>query len=249
MKTKLLLFLFIFLPTFLFALPHDLHFRHFSVENGLSSNCVRTLLQDKYGFIWAGTDEGLSRYDGVEFKSYKYSGKSPRGLNQNYILSLYEADNLLWVGTDDGAYCYNYGLDSFEPLLINGEQVINCAVTCITQDKDGCIWIATAGSGVYKYNKEKSIFQQYEVTACMGIVYTVLVDRENRVWAVSTQGQSHIFRLNKTDDRFEPFVLKYDKEDKPSSRSLVIFEDSSMNLWLGTWEDGLQRIEIGRAHV
>ena len=57
MRTRLLFLLFYSLLTIsLFALPTDLQFRHFSVEDVLSSNCVRALLQDKYGFIWAGTD-------------------------------------------------------------------------------------------------------------------------------------------------------------------------------------------------
>ena len=48
---------------------NDLCFRHFSVEDGLSSNSVRALMQDKYGFLWIGTDEGLNRYDGTTVKT------------------------------------------------------------------------------------------------------------------------------------------------------------------------------------
>ena len=53
----------------LFAASNDLCFRHFSVEDGLSSNSVRALMQDKYGFLWIGTDEGLNRYDGTTVNS------------------------------------------------------------------------------------------------------------------------------------------------------------------------------------
>ena len=126
MKTRLLFLLFYSLLSIsLLALPKDLQFRHYSVEDGLSSTCVRALLQDKYGFIWAGTDEGLIRYDGNEFKNFKYNNKLPRGLNQNYILSLYETNNLLWIGTDEGIYYYDFKNDSFSSLSINGKQVIN----------------------------------------------------------------------------------------------------------------------------
>ena len=58
-----LLLLNLLMPMILFAASNDLCFRHFSVEDGLSSNSVRALMQDKYGFLWIGTDEGLNRYD------------------------------------------------------------------------------------------------------------------------------------------------------------------------------------------
>ena len=67
MKRLVLLLLNLLMPMILFAASNDLCFRHFSVEDGLSSNSVRALMQDKYGFLWIGTDEGLNRYDGDHF--------------------------------------------------------------------------------------------------------------------------------------------------------------------------------------
>ena len=215
MKNKLLLIHFLFfIPFCLFALPKDLQFRHYNLEDGLSSNCVRALLQDKFGFIWAGTDGGLIRYDGTEFKSYKYSNKLPRGLNQNFILSLYEANDALWIGTDEGLFCYDYSNDSFSPFLINGKIAIDKPVICVAQDQDSTIWIATDGYGLYKYNIENDSIQHYEITSCLGFVYTVIVDNENQVWIVSKQGNTHVFKLNRITDRFEPFKLIYNTPEE-----------------------------------
>lgn len=79
MKRLVLLLLNLLMPMILFAASNDLCFRHFSVEDGLSSNSVRALMQDKYGFLWIGTDEGLNRYDGTTVKLYRLKD---RGANE-----------------------------------------------------------------------------------------------------------------------------------------------------------------------
>lgn len=70
MKSPVLSILFLLISVTLLAVPNDFRFRHFSVEDGLSSNSVRAIMQDKYGFLWIGTEEGLNRYDGIMIKSY-----------------------------------------------------------------------------------------------------------------------------------------------------------------------------------
>src|SRR5574344_2047072 len=107
-KNLLSLWLFLFLsvsPLF----SGTFSFRHLSVEDGLSSNMVRTLLHDKYGFIWVGTDMGLNRYDGTTIKLYRYDTQIPNG----FISALFEGEDVIWVGTDQGLFLYSYETDSF----------------------------------------------------------------------------------------------------------------------------------------
>ena len=98
-------------PLILPAASTDFWFRHFSVEDGLSSNSVRAIMQDKYGFMWLGTDDGLNRYDGVSVKVYNLN---PQGSN-DYISSLYETADNIWIGTENGVYIFDYETESFEP--------------------------------------------------------------------------------------------------------------------------------------
>lgn len=88
----------------LLFIPHSLwaetwaetfRFRHFQIADGLASNTVRAIAQDRYGFIWFGTDDGLNRYDGIEIKSYR---TYPTDV-QEFISTLYAADDCLWIGT------------------------------------------------------------------------------------------------------------------------------------------------------
>lgn len=84
--------------------------------------------------------------------------------------------------------------------------------------------------------------EQYEFTACVGFVPGLCIDNENWVWAVTNQGDRYIYKLNKAENKFEPFELKYE-EKRYKSPSIVAFEDTEHNLWLGTWGDGLQKID------
>lgn len=73
MKSPVLSILFLLISVTLLAVPNDFRFRHFSVEDGLSSNSVRAIMQDKYGFLWIGTEEGLNRYDGIMINHIQFA--------------------------------------------------------------------------------------------------------------------------------------------------------------------------------
>ena len=88
------------------ALPSLFQFRHYNIENGMSSNTVYDILQDAEGYIWIGTDNGLNRFDGIEFTFYqKESASSPEFLT-NTISCLCERGDSLWLGTDCGVYIF-----------------------------------------------------------------------------------------------------------------------------------------------
>ena len=83
MKKSIFAIIALVVPLMFSAASADFWFRRFSVENGLSSNSVRAIVQDKYGFLWFGSDDGLNRYDGITMKQYKLN---PQGANE-YISS------------------------------------------------------------------------------------------------------------------------------------------------------------------
>lgn len=83
--------------------------------NRLLSSRTLCVAQDKYGFIWVGTECGLNRFDGYHFVSYKHSGKNPRSLTGIDVITLYVSKKgELWVGTGDGLCRYNYATDDFD---------------------------------------------------------------------------------------------------------------------------------------
>lgn len=240
MKRLLLLILNIIIVIVSYAIPNDLRFRHFSVEDGLSSNSVRAIIQDKYGFLWIGTDEGLNRYDGKTIKLYKFDSQGTNG----YVSSLYDNNDHIWVGTDEGIYIFDHATETFVPfdLTTANHTGIHTNVNHITKDKDNNLWFSTVGQGVFKYNIAKQHLEQYEFRDANGLMASILIDSENQVWAITNWGNSAVSKLNKADNTFEPFPLLYENK-KHDSNSLVMLEDSEHAFWLGTWECGLQKID------
>lgn len=241
MKRALLIFiLIIVLPIGIFATSTNLRFRCFSVEDGVSSNSVRAIMQDKYGFIWFGTGDGLNRYDGITVKLYKINTPS----SNEYISSLFDFDENIWVGTEDGMYILDYETETFTRFnTLTADKVgITATVNNIAEDKDGNLWFSTTGQGIFKYNQTKKFLEQYEFKGAKGLMADVMVDSENQIWVITNWGSPSVARLNKANNKFEPITLQYESPGQNSS-SLVILEDSSHTLWLGTWDCGLQKLD------
>ena len=95
-------------------------FVKYSKSEGLVQNTVTNILEDPQGFMWFSTFEGLSRFDGYEFKNYKYSSKDPNSLPNNFTKKLLiDSKGNLWVGTQNGLAKYNYLKDNFTNYNIN----------------------------------------------------------------------------------------------------------------------------------
>src|ERR671913_2589232 len=103
MKYFLLLFSFVFVSLQCYSQIPSLYFEKISVQNGLSHNKVNCILQDKRGFIWLGTDDGLNRYDGTRFTVFKNAPGTTITISGNIITDLFEdEDQILWIATADG---------------------------------------------------------------------------------------------------------------------------------------------------
>ena len=131
------------------------YFRTMDIRNGLSQNTVYQILQDRKGFMWFGTKDGLNRYDGLSFRIYK---KENSGLGKNFITALYEdCRGNIWIGTDGGVFIYDPVLDSFtafDEASDNGN-IIRDFVTMIGSDEDDNIWISVETRGCSAINRMK----------------------------------------------------------------------------------------------
>ena len=117
-------------------------FRHYTTRDGLSSNTVQALIQDRAGLIWMGTASGLDSFDGKEFIHHAF----PAG-EDDYVRQLFQAtDGTLWIGTESAVFRYN--MTSFPERV---SAIPEALVTGFAEDRDGALWIATWGKGVYRY--------------------------------------------------------------------------------------------------
>ncbi|NDV58493.1 hybrid sensor histidine kinase/response regulator transcription factor [Bacteroides sp. 519] len=242
--TSLLLFLIYTIYSLAGSVQPSFRFRHYTVEDGLSANSIRSLLQDKRGYIWIGTENGLNCFDGVLVKDYSKSEQGHPA--NNSINTLCEADDgTIWIGTDVGAFWYTPHEDSFQAFdmkATNGTILLSI-VYAVMQDMDKNIWFATYGQGIFRYSKTNNELIQYKIQDCFNNTYCVYADSENSIWATgNSPGKTAVYKLNKNTQEFERFTLKYPRGGR-FSNALTIFEDSSHNLWLGTRETGVQRVD------
>lgn len=135
------------------ALPLQSSFQHLTAENGLSQMYVSAILQDRQGFLWVGTKDGLNRYDGRRFTVFHHVPFDSNSLSDDFITVLREdSQGFLWIGTAAG------GLSRFDPdrerfRQICGEggapdSLAGEEITDIAFGTDGSVWVATAGNGL-----------------------------------------------------------------------------------------------------
>jgi len=127
--------------------PDLANFRQYGVEHGLSQNTVRTLYQDDAGFLWAGTQDGLNRFDGYEFVTYRYRPDDEQSLPDNHITALAGTETgQLWIGTYSGGVAV---LDQRTERILRipspaGAEGQPERVMALRHDRDGTVWVASA---------------------------------------------------------------------------------------------------------
>jgi ligand-binding sensor domain-containing protein/signal transduction histidine kinase len=143
----------------------NLEFESYDTRQGLSQNLVFTIVQDKKGFIWFGTDEGLNRFDGHEFKIFRHDPHNKKSIIDNSIHGLsVDHDGILWIGTNNGISRYYPETELMEQLPIDDKDPLKPHGTTVNEiktDHDGRMWIAYLGAGVDVYDPVTKKFTQY----------------------------------------------------------------------------------------
>lgn len=129
-------------------------FQRMTWEDGLSSNTILSMVQDRYGFVWIGTNNGLNRFDGTRIKPLFHDPQDDRTLPHYRIDALFESSNgTLWIGTHAGLARYDRQSEHFQrfdiPALRAGEGLI---VHHITEDQAGDLWLSTWESGLIRFS-------------------------------------------------------------------------------------------------
>jgi len=206
--------------------PHG--FSTFSTIQGLRSNQIRSLMQDKAGNLWFSSEDGITRYDGKFLSHFIVSNK----LNQNNIvLSIMEdRAGVLWLGTY-GFGVYRFDGKSFTQYTKN-EGLSNDIVNCIIQDKEGNFWMATSGGGVSKFDGK--VFTHY--TTKEGLTHnqirSIFQDRAGDIW-MGSFGNG----LSRFDGK--EFINYTKKEGFPATNLAAIHQDKEGNMWFGSYNEGL----------
>jgi len=144
---------------------------------GLSQSFVHALAQDESGFVWAGTQDGLNRFDGYSFKQYRKRNGDTTSLSSNYIWSLHMGiDHLLWVGTTNGVNAYDPKRDQFRRYQIPSSDPKHQVIRTLYTLSPEAILVGTA-AGLFLLNPTTASFQQLHSQSATsldgGIIYSI----------------------------------------------------------------------------
>ncbi|MDC1321764.1 hypothetical protein N8219_00620, partial [bacterium] len=227
-------------------------FERFSNKEGFNQNTIRTIEQDKYGFLWLGTPNGLIKYDGYEFKSYTNESDNNESISNNYINYLFnDANGLLWIGTNNGLDIYIPWLEKFYSVPIPSK----FRISYISSGPDGRIWVSTENE-LYICNPidiDKGIFEvSYNILSDFSdIAYingfyfldknTFLLATSNGLSQVIFQNDTNIKTIKaKSHKAFESF----------SNHNITAIKKIKDIFWVGT-DAGLFKttLEGDRMHI
>ncbi len=217
------------------AQPH--YFKHYQVEQGLSNNAVICIIQDSKGFMWFGTRDGLNRFDGYTFKSFRHDTYDNNSLGNNFVHSLYEdRDGMIWTGTDQGIYVYDPRNDRFShfPYQQNKEVLL-----IVGDDKDN-IWFL-GDFDLYCFNRKSKSLQEFGELGFHGL-RGILVHNDV-VWGGSVDGK--LIKYDSGTNKKKVFDL-FDHSAPAISKSVttMAIDSNGSRLLIGTSSQGLKAFHI-----
>jgi ligand-binding sensor domain-containing protein/signal transduction histidine kinase len=209
------------------AAPLTLRFEHLGVEQGLTQESVASILQDRHGYLWLGTQAGLNRYDGYRITPFKNDPASPQSLQDNYVQALYEdRAGQLWIGNKGG-------LDRFDPATQGFVHVLSkVAVTSIVGDGKNGLWLAT-GDGLQHLDIASGQLQMLRhADAELGSINDDRVgamarDKHGNLWVGTARG---LEMLAAGSTQFQHFGTQ---ESKPENTILSLSIGPDGVLWAG----------------
>jgi len=207
-------------------------------NQGLSNNTVRSMLQDKTGFIWFATLNGLNRYDGIRIKTIIPETRNPNSLTSGKIKELYEdSHGHIWVRTySDIFHCYNPRTESFLPIFTNNEDFF-IKHNYFYEDHEGQVWLGSTANGCVRYTFTKNAVQiqkfhtnDEESFLPSNQVNDIFQDSRKNTWILTSGGLCRVVSGNKTEpllkDRRNLSLIKaYEQNNKVFfiSESGIIF--------------------------
>jgi len=210
-------------------------FEEMGRESGLSNLSVSNIIQDKYGFMWFGTQGGLNYYNGLEMEVYKRNPFSDDELIHNLIQTMYydEENHEIWIGTYQGISRYIINQNKFENYTVENSELSNPVVVSIQKDKYNDIWIGTL-EGLNRLDLDTGKISAYEVPG--DVVRDISIDSKNRLLIGTYEGLCYFDYKNRSIEKIEL--------DLPSSFVMQIEEFEKGTLTLGVWDGGTVEVDM-----
>ncbi len=213
-------------------------FRQLDIKDGLPNQLIFSIAQDKQGYIWLGTKDGLARFDGANFKIFRHISGDQQSLPSNSVQMVHvDAKNRLWVGVE------GYGLLQLNPetgvftakALLPKTEDTALDIWAMTSDAQGSVWVGTYGHGLFRLRPDGAVQHFMPHPGQLGLpdenVLSLAHDAKGVLWIATSSGV-----VKWQDEHFIAF-----NNNVLSSKVVInLMPDPVLGMWLGT-QSGLKR--------
>jgi len=226
----------------------SLYFERINTQHGLSHDKVNCILQDKRGFMWFGTDDGLNRYDGKNFFVFKNIPGDSTSITGNIITGiLQDGEEVMWIATADGGLCrYDYRLPppqqfrQYRHRPGDTHSMPGNIINDIIDDGRGSLWLATSGHSILRFNKQTGVISKPVQRGSKRTILALCMDSHGMIWAGGQGGG--LLKLNPVSLALEEDERYYDLyASLPHASVTSLFMDKDQHIWFGSWDNVLYR--------
>jgi ligand-binding sensor domain-containing protein/signal transduction histidine kinase/DNA-binding response OmpR family regulator len=221
----------------------------YTINEGLPSRNTTTAIKDKYGFMWVGTQNGLCKFDGYNFKTFQNNQLDSNSISNNFVNAIVtDKQGRLWVGTMDGLNLFDPLTEKFTRFFHKDNQkasLSNDKVWSLLTDARGNIWIGT-DDGFNKYNPKANCFEVYRPNAgnafaMKGKSVNAIVEDGENLW-LGNWG-SGLNKFNIVTKRFTNYKQAQIPGQKNPNDIWALCKDEDGTLWIGAYWKGLYKFD------
>ncbi|MCG6960665.1 hypothetical protein LJE82_12320, partial [bacterium BMS3Abin03] len=230
------------------AQVNEIEFKHYTIQDGLSSDYIIGIVQDNSGFLWFGNEVGISKFDGYTFKNFYGHESDTASIPAGIITAIYkDANGLFWLGS------YTNGVSIFNPITEESRRInylqgdslsyFNNQVTSIIQDRSGNIWIGTLnGLNCYDPKTKTSVHFEHDPNDSLSLssngIRSLFIDHNGVLW-VGTGNWNNWEHYPGGLNRFDPSTKTFKRYLTDDITSIK--EDNNNVLYIGTSQSLLYR--------
>ena len=216
---------------------HAQSYKLFTTDEDLSSSLINHIYQDSNGMIWVATEDGLNRYDGAKFTTYKHNPEDAHSLSHNYVRRIFEdSKGHIYIGTHNGVQVYNPATDTFsEKAILENDRPYNQSITDIIERNNGEVWVAGYRTGKIEIDGDKLRLTYLSIHPTNYTSDYMFEDNENNIYI--SNGDESIYCAKK-DKQAKVYLT-----DQKRVTVIDLFQDNQENIYIATIGDkGLMKL-------